>query len=77
MWGSLWMVFLSVSDPLFVPVFPLDTSNSGLKFWRCLANTEVDVHSQLLDGSQDPNGGARERTQGAGGMCNPIGGTTI
>jgi hypothetical protein len=24
-----------------------------------------------------PNGGARESTQGAGGICNPIGGTTI
>jgi hypothetical protein len=23
-----------------------------------------------------PNGGARERTQGAKGICNPIGGTT-
>ena len=26
---------------------------------------------------QAPNGGARESTQGAGGICNPIGGTTI
>jgi hypothetical protein len=24
-----------------------------------------------------PNGGARERTQGAEGVCSPIGGTTI
>jgi hypothetical protein len=24
-----------------------------------------------------PNGGARENTQGAKGICNPIGGTTI
>jgi hypothetical protein len=24
-----------------------------------------------------PNGGARERTQGAEGICNPIGGTKI
>jgi hypothetical protein len=24
-----------------------------------------------------PNGGARESTQGAEGICNPIGGTTI
>jgi len=24
-----------------------------------------------------PNGGARESTQGAEGVCNPIGGTTI
>jgi hypothetical protein len=44
-----------------------------------LANTEVDAHSQLLDGSQGraPNGGARESNQGAKGVCNPIGGTTI
>jgi hypothetical protein len=33
-WDSLWMVFPSVSAPLFVPVFPLDRSNSALKFWR-------------------------------------------
>ena len=26
---------------------------------------------------RDPNGGARESTQGAEGVCNPIGGTTI
>jgi hypothetical protein len=42
-----------------------------------LANTEVDTHSQLLNGSQDPNGGARESNQGTKGNCNPIGGITI
>jgi hypothetical protein len=42
-----------------------------------LEKTEVDAHSQLLDGSQSPNGGARESTQEAKGVCNPIGGTTI
>jgi len=30
--GSLWMAFPSVSAPLFVPIFPLDRNNSGLKF---------------------------------------------
>jgi hypothetical protein len=30
-WDSLWMAFLSVSAPHFVPAFPLDRSNSGLK----------------------------------------------
>jgi hypothetical protein len=30
-----------------------------------------------LDGAQAPNGGARESTQGAKGICNPIGGTTV
>jgi hypothetical protein len=33
-WGSLWMVFPSVSALLFVPAFPLDKSNSGLNFWK-------------------------------------------
>ena len=37
----------------------------------------MDAHSQLLDGSQGPNGGARESTQGAKGIGNPVGGTTI
>jgi hypothetical protein len=32
--GSLWMAFPSVSVLLFVPVFPSDRSNSGLKFWK-------------------------------------------
>jgi hypothetical protein len=40
-----------------------------------LANTEVDAHSQLLDGSQGTQ--ARESTQGGKGVCNPIGGTTM
>jgi len=31
-WGSLWMAFPSVPALLFVPAFPLDRSNSGLKF---------------------------------------------
>jgi hypothetical protein len=33
-WGSLWMTFPSVSVLLFVPAFPLDRNNSGLKFLR-------------------------------------------
>ena len=32
--GCLWMAFPLVSVLLFVPVFPLDRSNFGLKFWR-------------------------------------------
>jgi hypothetical protein len=36
-WSSLWMAFPSVSAPLFVPVFPLDRSYSGLKFLRWLS----------------------------------------
>ena len=32
--GSLWMPFLLVFDPLFVPAFPLERNNSGLKILR-------------------------------------------
>jgi hypothetical protein len=42
-----------------------------------MANAEVDAHSQLLMEHRAPNGGARESTQEAEGVCNPIGGTTI
>jgi hypothetical protein len=33
-WDSLWRAFPSVSSPLFVPVFPLSSSNSGLTYLR-------------------------------------------
>jgi hypothetical protein len=33
-WGNLWMIFPSVSAPFFVPAFPLDRNNSGLKILR-------------------------------------------
>ena len=39
---------------------------SRVRLCQCLANTEVDAHSYLLDG-----------TQGAEGISNSIGGTTI
>jgi hypothetical protein len=45
-----------------------------VRLCQCLANTEVDAHSHLVDLTQGPNGGARESTQGAEGVCNPIGG---
>ena len=32
--GRPWMAFPSVSAPVFVSVFPINRSNSGLKFWR-------------------------------------------
>ena len=48
-----------------------------MRLCRGLANTEVDAYRQLLDGYRAPNGVARESTQGAEGICNPIGGTTI
>jgi hypothetical protein len=31
----------------------------------------------VYNGTQGPNGGAIENTQGAEGVCNPIGGTII
>jgi hypothetical protein len=31
----------------------------------------------ICEGKGTPNGGAGESTQGAEGVCNPIGGTTI
>jgi len=32
------MAFSPVSAPIFVSVFPLDKSNSGLKFWRWMGD---------------------------------------
>jgi hypothetical protein len=49
-------------------------SLSLVRLCRGLANTEVDAHR--MD-HRAPNGGARESTQGAKGVCNPIGGTTL
>jgi hypothetical protein len=45
------MAFLSVSTPLFVPVFPLDSSNSGLKFWRWVVGLlpQPEDHVEPLD----------------------------
>jgi hypothetical protein len=34
--GSAWMVFPTDSAPLFVHLFPLESSNSGLKLLRCV-----------------------------------------
>ena len=42
---------------------------------QSLTNTEADTSSQLLEWA--PNGGLRERTEGAEGVCNPIGWTSI
>jgi hypothetical protein len=36
--GSLCMDFSSVSASLFVPLFPLNRSNSGLNFWRVVGS---------------------------------------
>jgi hypothetical protein len=48
-----------------------------VRLCQCLANTEVGARSHLLDGTQGPNEGARESTQGAKRVCNPIGATAI
>jgi hypothetical protein len=42
---------------------------------QSLTNTEADALSQLS--TESPNIGVRERTEGAEGVCSPIGGTTI
>ena len=44
---------------------------------QCLTNTEMDALSHPWTEHRVPNEGARERTQGAEGVCSPIGGTTI
>jgi hypothetical protein len=43
---------------------------------QCLSNTEVDAQSHWTEHGI-PNGGTRERTEGAEGACSPIGGTTV
>jgi hypothetical protein len=40
---------------------------------RGLSNTEVDAQVSYWMDHRAPNGGAKERTQGAEGICNPIG----
>ena len=52
------------------------TRLSPERFYQCLSNTEMDAHSHLLE-YRVPNEGARESTQGAEGVCSPLGGTTI
>ena len=41
--GCLWMAFPLVSVLLFVPVFPLDRSNSELKFWRWVGDPHLSI----------------------------------
>jgi hypothetical protein len=50
---------------------------SPVRLYQQLTQTDADSHSQTLDGGQYPNGRARGRTEGAEGVCNPIGRTTI
>jgi hypothetical protein len=38
---------------------------------------QLKTHKWMLTVIRAPNGGARESTQGAKGICNPIGGTTL
>jgi hypothetical protein len=42
------MPFPSVSALLFVPVFPLDRSNSGLKFWKWVGGPNPSTGSLTL-----------------------------
>ena len=51
---------------------------SLVRLCRGLANTEVDAHSQLLDGSQGPQWKNLEKVpKELRRICNPIGVTTI
>jgi hypothetical protein len=65
-WGSLWIVHPFVLAPNFVSVTPF----VGILF-PILRRNEVSTWWS------SPNGEARESAQGAEGICNPIGGTTI
>jgi hypothetical protein len=51
--------------------------NSVWVWWQCLANTEVMLTVIYKIDHRAPNGEARESTQGAEGVCSPIGGTTL
>jgi hypothetical protein len=50
---------------------------SHMRLCQCLANTKVMLTDIYKLEHRAPNGGARESTQGAEGVCNPIGGTII
>ena len=67
------IILLSATKPRHYCICQKDFAEGTLlelshrRLCQCLANTEVDAHS----------GEARESTQEAEGVCNPIGGTTI
>jgi hypothetical protein len=66
---------------LFFVFFPTDSSHWYLVFsspQTSLYAPDLEAHSPVTH-SVDPfkDEGARESTQGAKGVCNPIGGTTI
>ena len=48
-WGGLWMAFPTVSAPFFVPAFPLDRSNSGLKILRWLGTPILQPGAGPID----------------------------
>jgi hypothetical protein len=49
-WGRLWMAFPSIFAPHFVPVFPLDRSNSGIKFLRWVSAPSLKQNLCLTSG---------------------------
>jgi hypothetical protein len=60
-------------------IFLIYISNAIPKVPHTLPPTPLPTHSHFsywMD-HRAPNGGARESTQGAKGICNPIGGTTF
>ena len=48
-----------------------------MRLYQCLANTEVDAHFIYWMEHRAHNEGASKSTQGAKGVCHPIGETTI
>ena len=57
-----------IAQPLLVKVRTC-TVSMGIRMWMLRVGYWMDHRA--------PNGGARESTQGAKGICNPIGGTTL
>ena len=89
---SLWMVLPSVSAPKFVSVTPsmgilspilgrdeVSTLWSSFLSFMCFPNCILGILSFWANIclSVSANEGARESTQRATGVCNPIGGTTM
>jgi hypothetical protein len=43
-----------------------------------ISNKKKEIkRTEVFNEYRSPNGGAKESTEGAEGVCNPIGGTTI
>jgi hypothetical protein len=49
-WGRLWMAFLSVFAPLFVPAFLFDKKSSGLIFLRWVVGPISQIEAMPIHG---------------------------